>query len=170
MASYSVHLPADAPAGDPGALDRLVVVRDGFAVFAFAFHVLWFLWHRLWLASLAVLAVMVATGLMTDGLGLPGVAAVAIQVLVSLLIGLEASSLRRWTLRRKGLPMRDIVIADNVAQAEDKAIARWLARGSGMLSGVTGSQPAAAPARPGPYPVAAGVPVIGLFPQPGGRA
>jgi hypothetical protein len=167
MVSYSVHLPAEAVPGDPAAIDRLVVVRDGFAVFAFAFHLFWMLWHRLWLVSLVLFVVLLAGALAMDVLGLPPAAAFLIQLLVSLLIGLEASSLRRWTLRRKGLPMRDVVVADSVDEAEDKAIARWLATAPAPV------QPIAAPSvasRGASYLAPSSSPVIGLFPQPGGRA
>jgi hypothetical protein len=177
MVSYSVHLPVDATVGDPAALDRLVVVRDGFSVFAFSFHVLWMLWHRLWLAALGLFLVLVAGAFAMDWLGLPTGAAFAIQLLVSLLIGLEASSLRRWTLRRKGLPMRDVVVADNLDEAEEKAIARWLSGAAAARSGpatwattwASTSAPAGQPPLPS-YSLPSSSSVIGLFPQPGGRA
>jgi len=56
MRSYTLHLPIDARPGESIGLDRAVLVPDGFAWPAFAFGVLWFLFHRLWIAALIVLA------------------------------------------------------------------------------------------------------------------
>ena len=47
-------------------------------------------------------------------------------LLAAWLIGLEASSLRRWTLTRRGMPMRDTVIAASSEEAETRAFGRWL--------------------------------------------
>jgi hypothetical protein len=173
MVSYSVHLPTDAVPGDPAALDRLVLVRDGFSIFAFSFHVLWMLWPRLWLVALGLFAILLAGSFAMDWLGLPTGASFCIQLLVSLLIGLEASSLRRWTLRRKGLPMRDVVVADSLGEAEDKAIARWLSAASPAPAYPMAPAPApshAGPLLPSAYSQPSSSQVIGLFPQPGGRA
>lgn len=161
MRSYTLHLPPEAAAGDAHGLDRAKLVPDGFSWAAFAFSFLWFLYHRLWLAALIVLvglALVAGAGL---SLGLGTGAGVAIALLVSVLIGLEASSLRRWTLARNGWPARDAVAAHSADEAEAKAMARWL----------DPRQPPTAPRAP--FPAGSGrrnEAVIGLFPsQEGAR-
>ena len=159
MRSYTLHLPPDARPGEAVGLDRAVLVRHGFSWAAFAFSVLWFLYHRLWVATLIVLVGLVALAAAGAVLGLSTGAGLIASLLAAWLIGLEASSLRRWTLARRGWPARDAVIAATPEEAEARAIARWLE---------------ANPAAPRP-PFPAGPsrrtePVIGLFPaQEGAR-
>lgn len=126
MRTYTLHVPEGTARGNARALEQAELVRDGFSWGAFAFTVLWFLRHRLWIASLLVLAGLVALALAGRALGLSPLAAVIVTVLASLLIGMEASSLRRWTYGRQGRPARDAVIAGSQEEAEMKAAARWL--------------------------------------------
>jgi hypothetical protein len=159
MRSYTLHLPADARAGEAIGLDRAVLVRDGFSWLAFAFTVLWFVFHRLWIAALIVLVGLVAVAGAGIALGLPTGAGLIATLLAAWLIGLEASSLRRWTLARRGWPARDAVVAATPEEAEARALNRWL-----------GTSPAAprAPFPSGPSRRAESV--IGLFPaQEGAR-
>jgi hypothetical protein len=80
------------------------------------------------------------------------------QALLQALIGLEANSLRRWTLARRGLPMVDAVTAEDQDEAEARAFARWLE-----------AKPSALPRNPAPSAVLSTPrrpePVIGLFPD-----
>jgi hypothetical protein len=128
MRVYTVHIPADATPGDPAAFDKAILVRDGFTFFAFLFTALWFFAHRLWLAGLGVLVVVVAFGILVDQLTLTPLAGIAAHLLIGSLIGLEASSLRRWTYARRGMPVVDIVTGIDYEEAESKAAIRWLAR------------------------------------------
>ncbi|MGU3284821.1 DUF2628 domain-containing protein [Methylobacterium mesophilicum] len=153
MRSYTLHLPIDARPGESVGLDRAVLVPDGFAWPAFAFGVLWFLFHRLWIAALIVLVGFVALAGIGHMLGLPPGIATLVTLLASWLVGLEASSLRRWTLARRGWPARDAVIAATAEEAEARALNRWL------------DSSAAAPRAPFPAgPTRRTEPVIGLFP------
>lgn len=155
MRTYTLHVPTDSLAGEPHGLDRALLVPDGFCTPAFAFGPLWFFVHRLWIAGASVLALLIATALAGRLLGLTTVAGSVVTVLVMCLVGLEASSLRRWTYARKGRPARDAVVAGSAEEAEVKAMTRWL--------------DGAAPVRPGPTPYQAhpgrsGDAVIGMFP------
>lgn len=126
MRTYTLHPERDALAGEAYGLERAHLVPDGFSWPAFAFGPLWFFFHRLWLAGLGVLVLLAGVALGGRLLGLTPVAASIIALLVSILIGLEASSLRRWTYARVGRPVRDAVIAASTEEAEMKASARWL--------------------------------------------
>ncbi|WP_311275389.1 DUF2628 domain-containing protein [Methylobacterium sp. WCS2018Hpa-22] len=155
MRTYTIHLPSDAVAGESHGLDRAVLVPDGFSLQAFVFGPLWFFFHRLWLAGLGVLSLLVAAGFAGRFLGLGTFAGFLITILLLLLVGMEASSLRRWTYARRGRPARDAVVAHSAEEAEMKAVNRWLT--------------APPVVRPGPtaYPAASARPVdtaIGMFP------
>ena len=157
MTTFTLHLPRDARPGDTAALDEAELVKDAFSWGAFFFTFLWFFAHRLWLAGLAVLAIMFAFGAVMNLLDVHPLAATLAQALLQALIGLEANSLRRWTLSRRGRPVVDVVTAADRDEAEAKAFARWL------------EQRPAPPRQPAPVPVPAIVrrsePVIGLFPD-----
>ena len=128
MRTFTLHVPEGAVRGDAAALDRAQIVRDGFSGAAFAFTVLWFVRHRLWLAAILVLAGLAALSLAGHALGLSPGAGFLVTLLAGLLVGLEASSLRRWTYGRHGLPARDAVLAGSLEEAELKLAARWLDR------------------------------------------
>lgn len=162
MRTYTLHVPEGAVRGDARALERAELVRDGFSWGAFAFTVLWFVRHRLWLAALLVLVGLVGLAFAGRALGLSPFAALVVTGLASLLIGMEASSLRRWTYGRRGKPARDAVIAGSQEEAELKAAARWL--DAEAPPGV------AAPVASRPAPRRGDDAVIGLFPaSEGGR-
>ncbi|WP_372426880.1 DUF2628 domain-containing protein [Salinarimonas chemoclinalis] len=127
MRTYTVHLPRGAAPGDAAAFDRAILVRDGFNWAAFFFSVLWMLWHRLWLAALATLLAVVAFSVALEALEVGEGAAALASLLLALLIGLEASSLRRWTYARRGMPMVDVVAAPTYDEADALACARLVA-------------------------------------------
>ena len=157
--SYTFHVANEARPGEAQGLERAVLVPDGFVWPAFAFTVLWFLYHRLWIAAAIVLVGLLLLGGTGFVLGLPAFAVSLVGLLAACLIGLEASSLRRWTLARSGRPARDAVVAPSLAEAEARALNRWLEAGAAIA--------AARPPFPG-GPTRRIDPVIGLFPAPEG--
>src|SRR5829696_289249 len=118
--TYTLHVPAGAEAGDAEALETAELVRDGFAWGAFLFTFVWFFWHRLWLAGIAVLVAVLALPVALRMLGVGGFSTVVAEVLLFGLIGLEANSLKRWSWGRKK-PAVDLVTASDREEAEAKA-------------------------------------------------
>ena len=90
-------------------------------------------------------------------------------LLVALLIGFEAATLRRWKLTRRGWRMLGFVVGEDVEMAEHRFFAEW----SKQTARPAGEQALAAPAPQVPAQVAAPLrratptDVIGLFPEPG---
>jgi hypothetical protein len=118
MPAYAVFEPPRRGRSDSEVADRLVFMRERFGWGAFLFGPLWMIWRRLWWVLIIYL---VLTGLLAFGLSRMNVSVAAwsaIALLVDLLIGLEATNLRRWTLLRRGWQDRGTVIADDVAMAE----------------------------------------------------
>lgn len=145
MRTYTVHLPPGATPGDPLAFERALLVRDGFNWAAFFFTVLWMLWHRLWLAALLTALVFVGLSWGLAELGLGEGTSSLVAILLSILIGLESSTFRRWTYARRGMPVADVVAALDHEQADALACRRFLERPGA-------DRQTTAPAMPPPLP------------------
>ncbi len=157
MTTFTLHLPRDARPGDATALDESELVKDAFSWGAFFFTFLWFFFHRLWLAGFAVLLVVLAFGGIMAVLHVHPLAGTVAQLLLQSLIGLEANSLRRWTLSRRGLKLADVVTASDRDEAEAKAFARWLEQRPAATRNPAPAPAPSTPQRPDS--------IIGLFPD-----
>ncbi|MGC2810993.1 MAG: DUF2628 domain-containing protein [Bradyrhizobium sp.] len=171
MPVYTVHAP-EANISDIRAADRFAFVRDGFYFWAFLFGPLWLVWHRLWLALIGWIAVIVALEVGMARLGASSGAIIAANLLFALLTGFEAASLERWTLSRRNWRQLDIVVADDEESAERRFFDRWAAEQRGLRN----DQPAADRGGPPPTREVPGQAfskpprpdeIIGLFPEPG---
>jgi len=144
--------------------DRFVFLHERFSMGAFLFAPLWMLWRRLWLLLIVYLfgAGLIAYGVRLLGIGWIVVA--LILVLVHLLVGLEATTLVRWTRIRRGWRECGVVIADDLDMAERRFFDSRAALRSAAKPGPLAS--------PGQFPAAQIGPshpdIVGLFPEPGG--
>src|SRR5437762_13091001 len=101
MAVYTVHQPgaeAERVSSDP---ERFVFVRDGFSFWAFLLGPLWMLWHGLWLVLVGYLILAAGLQVVLRAAGAQSGLAFAAGLLLALLIGFEAATLRRLTLPRR---------------------------------------------------------------------
>ncbi len=163
MSVFTVHEPPLRAADSAPNPERFTFVRDGFYFWAFALTPLWMLWHCMWLVLLIYLIVAVgADGAMHyAGIGSRGV--VVFQLAISLLIGFEASTLRRFTLARRGWKNVGVVAGDGVEAAERRFFDAWA-----VAANKAGERPSASSAAPPSRPRAAQPSgIIGLFPEPG---
>jgi Protein of unknown function (DUF2628) len=163
MAVYTVHEPLSRSgqvASDPV---RFSFVRDGFYFWAFLLAPLWMLRHRLWLALILYLVTLAALqiGLSVFG-ATAGTRAIAVALL-SLLVGLEAASLRRWTLARRGWRNVGLVVGDDVEAAERRFFDAWVRRHDPRAPAAAGA------ASTRTWVPSNGPDVVGLFPEPGAR-
>jgi hypothetical protein len=161
MAIYTVHEPPRLTGNAAADADRFIFVRDGFYGWAFLLPPLWMLWHRLWLVLLGYL---ILTGVLQNLLSVIGVSGTVhflVTLAISVLVGTEGASLRRFTLARRRYRNVGVVVGDDVEAAERRFFATWdIERGASQ--GRTQAAPAEARTPP-----PAGSDVIGLFPQPG---
>lgn len=169
MSIYTVHEPpltAEESAPDP---QRFVFVRDGFSFWAFLLAPLWMLRYRLWLVFVGY---VIVTAALQVGLRLIGASVTVITVaglLISLLVGFEAATLRRFTLARRGWRNVGVVVGDDLESAERRFFDAWTNRARAAATAASGeSRPPSAP-----VPAMAGTrrppppDIVGLFPQPG---
>ena len=174
MPVYTVHAPV-ANGADLAATDRFVFVRDGFHFWAAVASVIWLLWHRLWLALIGWIVLMIAIQFGMAALGASRGTIFVVDVLIAILMGFEAATLRRWSLSRRKWRQLDIVVADNVLAAEHRFFERWTARHRGVVNDQrsvdrggpppTRDVPGQSFSKPPPLPQGG---IIGLFPEPGG--
>lgn len=159
MPTYTVHAP---PQREGRAVDpqRFAFVRDGFHVWAFLLTPIWLLYRRLWLVFVGYLLLIAAMEAMFYVVRAPEFSRLVVEVLIGLLVGLEAGSLRRWTYGRRKWTTVGIVNEKNEESAERRFFAQWVERAP-AVEPVTVA--AATPPR------AASNDIIGLFPEAGGR-
>ena len=166
MAVYTVHGPASYYGGDVRtAPDQLVFVRDGFYVWAFVGTFLWLLWHRLWLALIGYIALIIVTEIAMSAAGVGSGSRFLVMAVIALLLGLEAGSLRRWKLPCRKWRQLDIVVADSEEAAERRFFERWNAKTArdNSWNAAPPPLPRASIAQPQNAPQN----VLGLFPEPG---
>jgi Protein of unknown function (DUF2628) len=174
MPVYTIHAPVMSNAGIR-ATDRFAFVRDGFHFWAALLSPVWLVWHRLWLALIGWIILTLAMDIGMASLGAGRTAIFVANVLVALLMGFEAASLRRWTLSRRNWRQLDIVVADDEEQAERRFFDRWTAKQRALSNDQSAVDRGAPPptrdipgqpfSKPPPLPHSE---IIGLFPEPGG--
>ena len=173
MPVYTVHAPT-TNAADFAATDRFAFVRDGFHFWAAVLGVVWLAWHRLWLALIGWIVLMIVVDVAMVRLGIGATTVFLVNGLLALLLGFEAASLERWTLSRRKWRQLDIVVADDEEAAERRFFDRWTAKRRGLNNDQpavdrggpppTRDVPGQAFSRPPPLPRDE---IIGLFPEPG---
>ena len=162
MTTFTVHEPPPRKNEETTSPVRFAFVRDGFYFWAFVLGPVWMLYHRLWLVLLMYLAGTTAVHVVLWALGVSGLVKAVVSLLIALLVGFEAGTLRRWSLRR--WTNRGIVVAYNREAAEHRFFDRW----AGGAPAASALGPAASPP-PGTRVPTSDQDIIGLFPEPQAR-
>jgi hypothetical protein len=167
MPVYTVHEPRRHDSDDDmlAHTSRFVFVRDGFHFWAFLLAPVWLLRHRMWLEFIVYALIIGGLTFAMRRLGIEQSAGAWVALLIALLIGIEASSLRRWKLSRRKFENLGVVVAGDREAAERRFFDGWVAHDEG---------PAPAPTRAAPPPSSFSAPpappdIVGLFPQPQAR-
>jgi hypothetical protein len=161
MAVYTVHQPPlrkGETAPDP---DRFVLVRDGFYFWAFLFGPLWLAWRRLWLVLVLYIAVMIGVGIALQLVGASTGLRAFVLLAIAILVGLEAGTLRRWTLGLRGWKNVGVVVGDDRDAAERRFFSEWIDSGQ-KITRADASKPRTSGVR---MPKENSSDVIGLFPE-----
>jgi hypothetical protein len=158
MAVYTVHEPPPKGFEQTSDPERFDFVRDGFSFWAFLFGPLWMLRHRMWLVLLGYVGVSVVLELIFSLLGTTAAPRLVASFLLATLVGMEAATLRRFTLGRRRWTNLGVIVADDLEAAERRFFDLWVK--SGGAAPRTISEPQSRQLTSAPD-------VIGLFPQPG---
>jgi hypothetical protein len=137
MRTCTFHEPPGHAADRLERAEALVVVPDGFSWPAALLTPFWLLAHRLWLPFVGYL---VAVGLIEGVLWLAGAGeSVAAWIVVGLhvLVGLEADSLRRWSLERRGYSYVGSVSGVTLDECERRFFDAWLPGQPFLSPGIT---------------------------------
>lgn len=156
MPVFTVHEPRPRKNESAAAPERYRFVRDGFHFWAFLLGPLWMLWHRLWLVLLTYVVTITALQAGLLALSMSTGIKLAVGFLIAVLVGFEAGTLRRWSLRRWS--NIGVVVAPTREEAERRFFASW--EEGATLPPSTAPLP---PKAPMPQPPSE---VIGLFPEP----
>ena len=161
MTVFTVHQPLPRKTEDVAPPERFAFVRDGFYLWAFLLGPLWMFWNGLWLVLVIYLVGTVAIQAVLWALGVSAAVKFAVALLIAILVGCEAGSLRRWSLRRRWTNV-GLVVAPTQETAERRFFESWSADAASPLAAAA---PAPLPTRmPEPSPD-----VIVLFPEPQSR-
>ncbi|MGD9867731.1 MAG: DUF2628 domain-containing protein [Hyphomicrobiales bacterium] len=125
MIAYTVHEPERLPGKLEERADRLRLVKEGFSWPALFVPVLWLLYHRMWLALIGFVAVLVLAEMGLSALGAGDAVGGWAGILIGLLFALNANDLRRWTLGRRGYRMTGAVVGRDTTECEYKLFAAW---------------------------------------------
>jgi hypothetical protein len=161
MAVYTVHEPLprkNEASADP---ERFAFVRDGFYFWAFVLGPVWMLWRRLWLVTVLYFVAMTAMQVGLWVLGASETVGFVMGLLLALLIGFEAGTLRRWTLTRRGWRSLGVVVGDDLETAERRFFSAWMPPARPQAPAAPPPQSPARFTRPGDNQI------VGLFPHPG---
>ena len=107
--------------------ERFKFVRDGFSWLAFIFGPVWMLCHRLWLAFVCYCVAIFAITAMSMWFGLAEGAVTLASLVLALLVGFEATTLRRRKLMFWRWQDGGIVVERNREAAERRFFDRWVA-------------------------------------------
>jgi hypothetical protein len=167
MSVYTVH---QAPTrADPASVaEGFVFVRDSFSWWAFLLAPLWMLRHRMWVVLLGYVVLSGAIEAALVRFGASRTAVAIVGFLISLLVGLEASTLRRLALRRRGWSNVGLISGKDLEDAERRFFDAWLRRTPARSGATNSTAPRPASGATAGVPRVAQTPsVVGLFPEPG---
>lgn len=108
------------------APEETIYIRDGFRIWAMLFGVGWCLYNRLWLVSILMTLAVYGLNFLQNHEVLLWQGKAVIIFLLSLYLGLEGSTLLRYSLKRKGYKLASIVVARSLEEAEYKFLGNIL--------------------------------------------
>ena len=127
MITFTVHEPPNPPADRVERAAGMVLVRDGFSWSAALLTPFWMVAHGLWWPLVAYVAATGAMGLLQQAVAFDPRWLTLASLSASLLIGLEAGSLRRWALARRGWTVVGTVSGRTAQECERRFFDLWLA-------------------------------------------
>ncbi len=126
MLTFTVHEPPDPPADRVDRAESLVFIKDGFSWAAALFAPIWLIAHRLWWPLIGFILLSGSFDVIKRVSDIDARWTGLAIVTLSLLVGFEADTLRRWSLERRGWRMLGSVTGKNAAECERRFFESWL--------------------------------------------
>lgn len=101
-----------------------VVVREGFSIIAFLFHIFWALYNKVWWVAIFAASIILVTQYLLKYEYISPEIMNILQLATFLWIGLEASNLVEESLEKRGYVLADMV----VARSKDTALVEYIHR------------------------------------------
>lgn len=159
MATFSILVPAGARPGQIDALEKAIPIKNGFRLWALTFPLLFLLLHRVWRPFFVLLAITIGLGLLAARDHVADAAVFLLDLLIGIYASVAASDWMVMAQERKGFTVAGLVTSDDEDEAITRFAHQWM-EGQIMppLTANAGSQMRSPQG-----------PVIGLFPESGGR-
>lgn len=109
---------------EDNADETMLLVREGFNLWAFFFHVLWLLYKQQWVAFMLFTPLFVGVVTLGDWFGLDEITVGILQVGLQVWLGFNAADIQRFTLQLRGYRLMDIVVAPSDLMAEQRYLDR----------------------------------------------
>ncbi|HRD75389.1 MAG TPA: DUF2628 domain-containing protein [Hyphomicrobiaceae bacterium] len=126
MQTYTVHERPNPPGDRLERAEKLEFVKEGFDWLAAALTPLWLVVQRLWLVLIAYIVIVGGLRLGLSATDADPRIWQILTVAMHLIIGLEADTLRRWTLDRNGYTQIGSVVGRTVDECERRFLDVWL--------------------------------------------
>lgn len=98
--------------------DATVLVRQGFSVWAFLFHIGWLLYHRLWLESALFAAVYIGVIALAGNYGVGEIAIGVLQIALQFWLAVSVADMEGAALERRGFVLNDVSSGESPLEAE----------------------------------------------------
>jgi hypothetical protein len=98
--------------------EAIVLVRQGFSIPAFVFHIGWLLYHRLWIEGAIFMALYVGIVMAGDHYGFSSASLAIGQLALQCLLGANAADIRGLILEHRGFKLVDVATGTSAWDAE----------------------------------------------------
>lgn len=100
-----------------GKTDDVIFLKEGFSWLAFIFNIFWFLYHKMWKESFALLLIAGVFVLFEESKIIYGDSKIIVEILLDFIIALNAYHWLCESLIKKGYQFEGVIFAKNAAQA-----------------------------------------------------
>lgn len=97
---------------------RVVLLREGFSVWAFAFNFFWLIYRRCWLPAIGYLAIVVVLVTLQKEGFLAEASLAVLQFFLNLAVGFFGHDFERWCLTRRGYRFAGVITAESDMMAQ----------------------------------------------------
>jgi hypothetical protein len=108
-----------------GKVEDIAMVREEFSFLALFFSLPWFLLHKMWQSSFALILTEIAFVKLTNVNIISGLDLVFLNLALLLAIGMNANYWHGQYLQKKGYKKKSYVLAQNEEEARLKAMKSW---------------------------------------------